>query len=156
MAKASIALIEALKSTARNIEKSPLYQWGYMGACNCGFLAQEVTKLTKAEIHRRALERHGDWTEHLNDYCSVNGLLFDDVISELIAFGFDADDLRHLEKLSDPAILKAIPLASRNLHHNIKQDVVYYLSIWVGLLEDELLTNISIDISKPEEAFTEV
>jgi hypothetical protein len=147
MAKPSIALIEALKRTARNIDTNPVYQWGHMGACNCGFLAQEITKLTKAEIHRRAMERHGDWSEHLNDYCPINGLPFDDVISELIAFGFDTDDLKHLEKLSDPKILQTIPIGERNLRHNVKQDVVIYLKTWVSLLEEELLANISIDIS---------
>ena len=60
MAKASEDLIQSLRVTARNIERNSTYQWGHMGACNCGFLAQEVTKLTKDEIHRRAMERHGD------------------------------------------------------------------------------------------------
>ena len=150
MSKASEALIQALRKTAGNLENSSHYQWGHMGACNCGFLAQEVTKLTKAEIHRRALERHGDWTEHLNDYCPINGLPFDDVISELIAFGFDADDLKHLEKLSDPKILDTLPLSGRNLRHNVKQDVVTYLKAWITLLEDELIIDITFEISEAE------
>ena len=150
MSKASEALIQALRKTAGNLENSSHYQWGHMGACNCGFLAQEVTKLTKAEIHRRALERHGDWTEHLNDYCPINGLPFDDVISELIAFGFDADDLKHLEKLSDPKILDTLPLSGRNLRHNVKRDVVTYLKAWITLLEDELIIDITFEISEAE------
>jgi hypothetical protein len=132
MAKASEEVIRVLRKTASNIECSSLYQWGHMGACNCGFLAQEVTQLTKAEIHRRALERHGDWTEHLNDYCPVNGLPFDELISELITFGFDSDDLKHLEKLSDPRILMMLPLEERNLRHNVKRDVVRYLNSWAS------------------------
>ncbi len=146
MAQASEDLIDVLKKTALHIDKSPNYQWGHMGACNCGFLAQEVTKLTKAEIHRRALERHGDWTEHLNDYCPINGLPFDDVISELINFGFDSDDLKHLEKLSDPKILRTFPLSERNLHHNAKQDVVKYLKAWVAILEDELVSAVTFEL----------
>jgi len=153
MTKASEELIQALRKTASNIDSSPLYQWGHMGCCNCGFLAQEVTQLTKTEIHRRALERHGDWTEHLNDYCPINGLPFDDVISELIAFGFDTDDLKHLEKLSDPKILMTLPLAKRNLHHNVKQDVVTYLKAWICLLEDELLQDVSLEHLKEKIDF---
>src|SRR6478736_5494778 len=104
MAKATETLIEALRNTSRSIEKSSLYQWGHMGACNCGFLAQEVTKLTKAEIHRMAMQSSSDWSEYLNDYCPVNGLPCDDRFSKLIDSGFDSDDLKHLEKLSDPKI----------------------------------------------------
>lgn len=156
MAKPSLEIVEALRKAAKKIEESENYQWGHMGACNCGFLAQEVTKLTKAEIHRRAMERHGDWTEHLNDYCPVNGLPFDDIISELIAFGFDSSDLKHLEKLSDPGILRTFSFAERNLQHNVKQDVVNYLKAWIKLLEDELVANIKIELPETECSLTEV
>ena len=156
MAKPSLEIVEALRKAAKKIEESDNYQWGHMGACNCGFLAQEVTKLTKAEIHRRAMERHGDWTEHLNDYCPVNGLPFDDIISELIAFGFDSSDLKHLEKLSDPNILRTFSFAERNLQHNVKQDVVKYLKAWIKLLEDELVANIKIELPEAECLLTEV
>lgn len=151
MAKASIEIIQALRNTSRKIESSEVYEWGHMGACNCGFLAQEVTKLTKAEIHRRAMERHGDWSEHLNDYCPVNGLSFDDVISDLIAFGFDAEDLKHLEKLSDPSVLRTIPSGKRHLRYNVKEDVATYINAWVNKIQDELLLDISfvIPLSKP-------
>lgn len=156
MAKPSLEIVEALRKAAKKIEESENYQWGHMGACNCDFLAQEVTKLTKAEIHRRAMERHGDWTEHLNDYCPVNGLPFDDVISELIAFGFDSSDLKHLEKLSDPDILRTFSYAERNLQHNVKQDVVKYLKAWIKLLEDELVVNIKIELPETECLLMEV
>ena len=156
MAKPSLEIVEALRKAAKKIEESETYQWGHMGACNCGFLAQEVTKLTKAEIHRRAMERHGDWTEHLNDYCPVNGLPFDAIISELIAFGFDSSDLKHLEKLSDPGILRTFSFAERNLQHNVKQDVVKYLKAWIKLLEDELVANIKIELPEAECLLTEV
>lgn len=156
MARPSLEIIETLRNAAKKIEASEHYQWGNMGACNCGFLAQEVTKLSKAEIHRRAMERHGDWTEHLNDYCPINGLPFDAIISELIAFGFDSSDLKHLEKLSDPTILQTISFAERNLKHNVKQDVVVYLKAWINLLEDELVANIKIELPETECSLMEV
>ncbi len=146
MAKPSLKLIEAIRAATRKLEGSASYQWGHMGVCNCGFLAQEVTKLTKQEIHRRAMMRHGDWSEQLNDYCPTSGLPMDEPISELIAFGFDSEDLKHLERLSDQRILLAIPFSERNLHFNIKADVVRYMKTWADMLEDELLKKVSLSL----------
>ncbi len=137
-------LIQTLRSAARKINQSTTYQWGHMGLCNCGFLAQEITKLTKEEIHRRAMERHGDWTEQLNDYCPTSGFPMDDLITELIDFGFTREELQHLEKLSNPEVLKWIPPSERNLKHNTKKDVVRYLNTWAQALEDQLLASIKI------------
>jgi hypothetical protein len=148
MAQPSLEIVSVLRTTAKKIEASDSYQWGHMGLCNCGFLAQEITRLTKAEIHQRAMQRHGDWTEQLNDYCLTSGLPMDDLISELFSFGFDAADLNHLEKLSDGKVLRLIPLHERDLKHNLKKDVVKYLKTWAILLEDELLRDIKITLPK--------
>jgi hypothetical protein len=148
MAKPSLEIVNALRTTAKKIEASDSYQWGHMGSCNCGFLAQEITHFTKAEIHQRAMQRHGDWTEQLNDYCPTSGLPMDDLISELLALGFDADDLKHLEKLSDGKVLRLIPLHERDLKHNLKKDVVKYLKTWANLLEEELVANIKFTLPK--------
>jgi hypothetical protein len=147
MAKASAEVIQVLRKTAKTIAASAQYQWGHMGACNCGFLAQEITQLNQAEIHRRALMRHGDWSEQLNDYCPMNGLPFDDIISGLIEFGFDSDDLKHLEKLSDPKIIRSLSDAERTLTHNNKNDVILYIRAWANLLEEELVKDIHIPAS---------
>lgn len=151
MAAISVALIEVLRNTSRKLESSSNYQWGHMGLCNCGFLAQEITKLTKEEIHRRAMQRHGDWSEQLNDYCPTSGLPMDDLISELIEFGFTREELTHLERLSDPTVLGELPFEQRNLKHNLKMDVVKYLNAWANTLERKLVEQINIhDIaSKP-------
>ncbi|MFZ1806473.1 MAG: hypothetical protein WAU36_04595 [Cyclobacteriaceae bacterium] len=141
MAKANFEIINVLRATAKTLESSSHYQWGHMGTCNCGFLTQEVTRLTKKEIHTRAMEGHGDWNEQLNDYCPTSGLRMDDLISDLLDFGFDIDDLRHLEKLSDPKVLQA---AGRHLSHNNQQDVITYLNSMAGLLESELLAKIKL------------
>lgn len=144
MAKISVEVIEALRVTADKLEKAADYQWGYMGSCNCGFLAQQITHLSKHEIHRRAMQRYGDWNEQLNDYCPTSGWPMDDLIHEMIAFGFDVDDLKHLEKLSDPTILRTLPVTEGNLHHNIKADVVQYLTAWSHLLEHQLLNTVHL------------
>ncbi|MDL5045731.1 hypothetical protein QQ054_06740 [Oscillatoria amoena NRMC-F 0135] len=139
MAAIKPELIEALRNTALTLQKSPSYQWGHMGLCNCGFLAQQITRLRKDEIHSRAMQRHGDWSEQLNDYCPTSGYPMDDLISEMLRFGFDADDLKHLERLSDPLVLRQLPPDKRNLSYNVKDDVVTYLYAWAGMLEDELI-----------------
>ena len=144
MAKASIELIEILRNTVENMERATTYQWGHMGSCNCGFLAQEVTRLRKEEIHTRAMQGHGDWTEQLNDYCPTSSLPMDNLITELLAAGFDTDDLKNLERLSDRKILDALSAEGRNLKYNIKPDVICYMKAWIALLETQLLEEIKL------------
>jgi hypothetical protein len=144
MAKPTTEVILVLRKTAEKLNNSNAYQWGHMGLCNCGFLAQAITKLRKEEIHKRAMMRHGDWSEQLNDYCPTSGLPMDDMIDEMLSFGFDADDLRHLERLSSPVVLRSFPIEKQNLHHNLKCDVVKYLTAWADMLEQELLESIKL------------
>ena len=151
MTKISISVIQALRNTAIRIKNSPDYQWGHMGACNCGFLAQEITSLSKSEIHTRAMERYGDWNEQLNDYCPTSGIRMDDLISELLNFGFDIDDLKHLEKLSDPNVLRQLPASHRYLKHNNKADVVLYLNTMADDLQNKLLDMVVIPFSVEKE-----
>lgn len=51
MARPNPDLIAAIEKTILKLSKGAPYQWVHMGACNCGNLAQELTKLSKAEIH---------------------------------------------------------------------------------------------------------
>lgn len=139
MAQVSISIILALRNTARRLSRQEAYEWGHMGSCNCGHLAQTVTRLTKAEIHAQAMQRYGDWERQLVDYCPTSGLPIDQTIDEMLAYGFSRRDLTHLEKLSDPAILAAIPFEQRQtLRHNRRDDVVLYLLTWADLLEYQL------------------
>jgi hypothetical protein len=150
MAKASIELISILRNTAKRIASSNEYQWGHMGACNCGFLAQEVTHLNKSVIHSRAMQGSGDWNEQLNDYCTTSGLPLDEIIHQLLNTGFDIDDLKHLERLSSTQILRQLPFEKRNLKQNIKSDVVIYFNAWITFIENKLAEKISL----PREVLT--
>jgi hypothetical protein len=123
-----------------------------MGSCNCGFLAQEITTLTKAEIHQRAMARHGDWHEQLNEYCPTSGLPIDDAISEMIRAGLDPQDLQQLERLNKPEVLNALPADKRYLRHNQRDDVVLYLHTWADLMEKELLDGIKLRLPKEQES----
>lgn len=144
MAQASIKVIAALQETIAHLEQGATYQWGHMGSCNCGNLAQVITNIDKAEIHKSAMRRHGDWNEQLIDYCPTSGLPIDHIIDEMLAFGFTREDLAHLERLSDPQVLKFLPADKRYLKHNFRNDVITYLKAWIKLLENELIENISI------------
>lgn len=144
MARHTLAVIHALRSTAIKLERCSDYQWGHMGSCNCGFLARQITHLQKNEIHACAMQRCGDWNEQLNDYCPTSGLPMDGIITELIAFGFDTDDLKHLERLSDRQIINALPNEAQPLAHNVKSDVIKYLAVWADFLEARFMEDIQL------------
>lgn len=151
MAKPRLELIQALRQTARKIAASTHYQWGHMGSCNCGHLVQEVTQLTRAEIHEYAMRtRGGDWSEQALDYCPTSGYLMDQVISIMLDAGLEVEDFRHLERLSDRAVLRRLPEKSRFLQHNQREDVAIYLHAWAGLLEEQWLSQFdTLQFSKP-------
>ncbi|MFO7822773.1 MAG: hypothetical protein R6V72_02460 [Cyclobacterium sp.] len=138
MAKANPNLIFDLRRTVAKLKKGAPYQWGHMGACNCGNLAQEIIQISKAEIHRFAMQRSGDWSEQLLDYCPSSGMPMDLMITKLLDAGLERDDLIHLEKLSDPEILAHIPIERRNkMAKNNIADVILYLETWTHLLESQ-------------------
>lgn len=151
MARANLELVDNIRKAAKKLATSPTYQWGHMGSCNCGFLAQEITKLTKGEIHQRAMARNGDWHDQLNDYCPTSGLPIDDAISEMLNAGLDTQDLQHLERLSDPNVLAVLPKDRRYLKHNLRDDVVLYMNSWANLMEDELLSKVELRMPKEQK-----
>jgi hypothetical protein len=151
MARPNPELIDALRRTARKLAEGVPYQWGHMGGCNCGNLAQELTRMTRAQIHQYAMQRYGDWNEQVADYCDTSQLPFDVIINQMLEAGLSLEDLKHLEKLDDRAILHRLPLARRHLIHNRRDDVVTYLAEWANLLEEKLLEKITL----PAELFEE-
>jgi len=147
MAQPSLNLILAIRKTATKLESGTAYQWGHMGSCNCGNLAQELTSFSRAEIHARAMERPGDWTQQCHDYCPDSGLRMDEIIEILLESGLDLGDLKDLEKLSDRKILARIQKRGLgDLRHNHREDVIEYLSTWANLLEEELLNSIKLNL----------
>jgi hypothetical protein len=137
MAKASFILVDALRKTAKNITNGKPYEWGHMGSCNCGNLAQTLLNIGKGDIHRYAMDKPGDWSEQLNDYCPTSGLPMDRLIFGLLEKGLSTEDLKHLEYLTDSAVLAKVGrgyLKNNNLH-----DVVGYMNAWAELMEKELL-----------------
>lgn len=140
MATASIEIINALRKTAEKLESGNSFEWGHMGSCNCGNLAQTITHFTKEEIHRFAMQKRGDWSDQLIDFCPTSGYPMDLIIQKMLSVGFTKDDLTHLEWLSDTRILDRIG-SNRKLHRNVKSDAILYMFTWADVLEEEFLIN---------------
>ena len=144
MAIATIKLMEALLETADQLEKGVNYQWGHMGSCNCGHLAQVITGLTKERIHQESMHRSGDWKDQLRDYCPQSGLPMDVIIDKMTEAGFTTNDLIHLERLSDGKVLNNIPQKNATLNHNSSKDAAIYLRSWAKLMEDEIIEEMAV------------
>lgn len=138
MATATTELVHALRATALRLEEGATYQWTHMGACNCGNLAQTLTRIDRAELHRVALQRAGDWSEQGVEYCPTSGLPIDDVITTMLDAGLELRDLGELERLSAPEVLARIPLEERPLDRRERAHVVRYMRAWAELLEERL------------------
>ncbi|HSI06658.1 MAG: hypothetical protein ACAI38_17000 [Myxococcota bacterium] len=138
MAKATSALHDALMRTAARLRGGATYQWSHMGACNCGHLAQTVTRVSRAELHAMALERAGDWSEQVVEYCPTSGLPIDHVIATMLTIGLTTEDLAHLERLTAPEVLELLPPDERQLDYRKRDDVVRYLETWAALLAHQL------------------
>lgn len=144
MAQPNPRLIEALRATAARLSEGAPYQWGHMGSCNCGHLAQVITEHSGADIHAGALRGHGDWSEQVVDYCPTSGLPMDGIITAMLEAGLNRDDLVHLERLSDPEILRRFPVEERgDLRRNRRDDVVRYLVAWAEILEERLMSRLT-------------
>lgn len=140
MARSNPLLIAAIEKTILKLSKGAPYQWGHMGACNCGNLAQELTQLSKGEIHAYAMQRHGDWSEQILEFCPTSGYPVDLMIQKMLDAGLTLADLTNLERLSDPEILGMMSKEKRDsISKNSKEDVIYYLQNWAKLLRDKWL-----------------
>ncbi|MCA9694068.1 MAG: hypothetical protein R3A51_08960 [Nannocystaceae bacterium] len=129
-------LAAALRTTAARLRSGAPYQWGHYGQCNCGHLAQTLTQLAPAQIHRLALQRDGDWREQAREHCEDTGLRLDLVIGRMLAAGLQLEDIVHLEALSDPAVLARLPGGRRDLVQNRRDDVILYLETWAALVDE--------------------
>ena len=144
MLNPEIRIIIALRNTISKLDSGSEYQWGHMGSCNCGHLAQELTGFTKAEIHEFAMQRSGDWSEQVLEFCPDSGLSIDIIIDSMLRAGLSICTIRQLEKLSNPEILAAIPSKDKPLKQNKRSDVIKYMRAWVKILENNLGHEISI------------
>lgn len=153
MARPSLELITALRTTADKLSKGQKYMWGHMGACNCGNLAQELTSYSRAEIHDYAMRGRGDWTEQAEAYCEGTNMPIEIIISELLNKGLTTEDLMNLEKLKDKEVLNRFSQEVREgLSHNNVEHVILYMTTWAELLEEQLIDKVDIaDITRKKK-----
>ena len=176
MAYASTSLVVALRKTAARLRREKVtYRWSSFAHCNCGHLAQTITGLGPAEIQRRAMRREGDWagqarnlvTRPFPDFdfgdrpaldegawepenvgaCTVTGTPLDQVLEQMYAVGLTADDVGHLERLTDRQVRRRLGTHKEDFPHHRRENVVAYLEAWADLLEEQL---------EPETAVEEV
>jgi hypothetical protein len=138
MTRPTRELIEALRTTARRLDQGAHYQWTHMGSCNCGHLAQTLTKLTRAQLHAFALEKAGDWGEQAIEYCPSSNYPIDVVLAAMFDAGLSRSDIVELERLSSPRVLARLPEGSRTLVRSDRSHVVLYMRAFADLLEEEL------------------
>jgi hypothetical protein len=69
----------------------------------------------------------------------------------MLTSGFSLEDLQNLEKLADKQILMRLPIENRYLLHNVRADVIVYLSEWANMLEEQLLDTIKLPDFLQEE-----
>ena len=127
-------LVIALRLTSDRLANDTSYQWGHMGMCNCGHLAQSITGLTPAEIHSSAMTRFGDWEQQANDYCPTSGQLIDHILPAMFSLGLTRSDIRNLEKLADDDVVRRM---GRYPKHNVREDVLDYMRTWAEMLEEK-------------------
>jgi hypothetical protein len=151
MARANFKLINAIKKAAHKIENGTDYQWGHMGGCNCGHLAQELTTFTKREIHEYAMRKSGDWTDQVQDYCSSSQMPMDEIISTMMESGLERRDMIELERLNNHEVRLFMGEVGKSLSHNSKRDVVKYMKAWAEMLEIGLVENIQL----PDHLFSQ-
>ncbi len=144
MARPTLELVQALRTTAKRLRTEVEYYWSHQGSCNCGHLAQTITQFSKVEIHRFAIERYGDWEDHAEDYCPTSGHHIDSIITTMLEMGMTREDIGRLERLSDNAVLMRLAPERRALQYNRRDDVVLYMETWADLLEEQLLSDIQL------------
>jgi hypothetical protein len=136
MARPTLELVNALRSTAARLQAGSSYKWSDFASCNCGNLVQSVTALSPRAIYEAAFQRGGDWGEQAREFCPRSGYPIDFVLARLFELGLTPEDVRHLERLSDDHVLRELGLAE--LRYTRRDDVVRYMLAWATLLERQL------------------
>lgn len=144
MAIPTLALIGALRETAKRLEEGAQYAWGNHGSCNCGNLLQVITDLSKEEILTYAHTGIGEWTELAEEYCGVTDAPISLLLKKLQDTGLTPTDIHNLEYLEDRTVLNALPGGFRWLKRNERADVILYFRTYADLLEEQLIAQIPL------------
>jgi len=155
MATPNVVLVSLLRETADRIDTGASYQWSHFGKCNCGHLAQSITRLSAEEIHKRTFQKLEEWSEIPEEYCGITGFHLDYVVDALFEVGLTREDIRHLEDLSDPKVLRHLPDGRRYLQRNQRADAVLYFRTWANQLTKALAETLPGEFHLADESFVE-
>ena len=144
MAKATLELITALRETADRVEAGARYSWGHMAHCNCGQLVQTITRRSGSDIARAVRPHVDEWSEHAEELCGHSGETVEDLFAALAEVGFEREDVIHLERLSDPAVVAR--MANGLPQRNNRNDLVSYLRAMAMVLEEALPVKPSVSL----------
>lgn len=86
---------------------------------------------------RPALDE-GAWEPEAQESCTATDIPMRVVFEQLTSAGLDADDLVHLERLSDPRIRRELGTNTTDFHYASRENLVAYLDAWATLLEREV------------------
>jgi hypothetical protein len=145
MARANLKLVHSLRATAARLRLGAPYKWTHMGACNCGHLAQTITQLDAEDIRRYALERAGEWAEQGLEFCPTSGYPIYLILKDLFELGLGTTDLAQLEKLTNPEVVRRLPIDVRTqLSYRERDHVVLYMQAFADVLEEQLQASVAL------------
>ena len=122
MESKKVTLIEALTSVVTALRNNTIaYNWIKQNTCNCGLVAQAITRTGNEELSRDYIQPIStplkekkkskfcpSWSDMVAEYCPLTGEPIAEVFKKLYEAGLTREDIGHLEYLSDPIILKKI------------------------------------------------
>lgn len=149
MHTARLELAARLRVTADRLRRGAPYRWTHQGRCNCGHLAQTITRLSGAAIHDAAVQSPGEWVDHAERYCATSGAPIDRLIRQMLEAGLDLDEIADLERLTHPAVLRHLPDSRRALDNRDRDDVVLYFETWAAVLDAEATTHHARLLGRP-------
>ena len=138
---------EALREAARRIEVGEVrYDWSRMYSCNCGVLAQVVSKATVREVRRQT--RSGakpffgvwnDWQKPGFALCPISKIPVGTIFHDLLSVGFSPADVGNLEICADPAVRARVRAEGDGDFFDYAEPhaVVLYMRAWADLLDEQ-------------------
>lgn len=149
MNTARLELAARLRVTADRLRQGAPYRWTHQGRCNCGHLAQTITRLSGAAIHAAAVQSPGEWIDHAERHCPTSGAPIDRLIRQMLEAGLDLDEIADLERLAHPVVLRHLPSDRRALDNRDRDDVVLYFETWAAVLDAEAAVHRALELGRP-------
>jgi hypothetical protein len=141
-------LIKALKTAIHALEHGTVhYEWAECASCNCGVVVQamlgkttkQISKMLKPMTHHHVFFKRGPqtWRQMVQRNCSITGESTVEIFKKLNEAGMSAEDICHLEFMSNEAILARAGIYKSGKHHADKGNLIRYLKAWTVILQEK-------------------